>query len=188
MIQTDLSRAAAAPDRQMCIRETVQEAMKHNDSVELGYHGSTRTVVPLKLQGPRVLCRRIDSNEMRAYRLTEIESALVNPREADPTEVVQTLKDAASHDHCVELRYRTEKNAVIQVMVEPYGLKWSSTGALLLEGVRADNDSFRTLRVDRIEHATETQQPFEPGREVPIEGHSLKPPQANAPVTLAVMS
>jgi hypothetical protein len=47
-------------------------------------------------------------------------------------------------------------------LIEPYSLRRSSAGNLLLFGVRADSREIRCYRVDRIQSARATTQPFQP--------------------------
>jgi WYL domain len=47
-------------------------------------------------------------------------------------------------------------------LIEPYSLRRSSAGALLLYGIRADSREIRCYRVDRIQSVKATTQPFQP--------------------------
>ena len=57
----------------------------------------------------------------------------------------------------VELGYKGSTR-----LIEPYSLRRSSAGNLLLYGVRADSREIRCYRVDRIQSARATTQPFQP--------------------------
>jgi predicted nucleotidyltransferase component of viral defense system len=70
---------------------------------------------------------------------------------------LEPVRFAAANHLLVSLAYGGE-----QRLIEPYSLRRSRAGALLLHAERADNDGHRTYRVDRIEGVRVTTRPFRP--------------------------
>jgi len=70
---------------------------------------------------------------------------------------LETVRFAAANRLCVELGYNGSRRTI-----EPYSLRRSSAGNLLLYAVRADNGEPRAYRVDRIESVRVTQRTFIP--------------------------
>ena len=64
--------------------------------------------------------------------------------------VLETLRQAAVRRLCVELKYAGTRR-----LVEPYALRFTGKGELLLSARRVDSKNLRTYRVDRIEEAME---------------------------------
>lgn len=70
---------------------------------------------------------------------------------------LEAIRFAATNRLCVELAYQ----GTIRV-IEPYSLRRSRQGNLLLHAVRADDRQHRAYRVDRIESVRVTTRPFRP--------------------------
>lgn len=75
---------------------------------------------------------------------------------------LEAIRFAAANRLCVELDYRNEQGARSSRVIEPYSLRRSAAGDILLMGVRADSGESRSYRVDRILDARVTQQVFTP--------------------------
>jgi predicted nucleotidyltransferase component of viral defense system len=70
---------------------------------------------------------------------------------------IEILRYAASARLCINLTYKASER-----MIEPYSLRRTSEGNLLLYAVKHDTGELRSYRVDRIQNATVTQIPFQP--------------------------
>jgi len=71
---------------------------------------------------------------------------------------LEPIRFAASNHLCVELGYQGSRR-----VIEPYSLRRTRAGQLLLHGLHADDRSqHRAYRVDRIESLQVTTQPFRP--------------------------
>ncbi len=70
---------------------------------------------------------------------------------------LETVRFAGANRLCLELGYA----GTVRV-VEPYSLRRSRAGRLLLHALRADNRQHRSYRVDRIESVRATTRPFRP--------------------------
>jgi len=70
---------------------------------------------------------------------------------------LETVRFAAANRLCVELGYRHSVR-----VIEPYSLRRSRAGHLLLHAIRADARKHRSYRVDRIESVRVTTRPFRP--------------------------
>lgn len=75
---------------------------------------------------------------------------------------LEVVRFAAANRLCVELDYRAETGRRSMRTIEPYSLRRSSAGKLLLFGVKADTGELRSYRVDRIIGATATRRSFAP--------------------------
>jgi len=75
-------------------------------------------------------------------------------REGVPLEPVRF---AATNHLCVALTYQGSVR-----VIEPYSLRRTHAGNLLLHALRADDRQHRSYRVDRVEHVEVTRQPFRP--------------------------
>ncbi len=74
-----------------------------------------------------------------------------------PGSPLETIRFAAANHLCVELGYNGQTRAI-----EPYSLRQTRDGYLLLYGLRTDSRALRSYRVDRISSVRITTQPFEP--------------------------
>jgi len=90
---------------------------------------------------------------------------------ANPLEVIRF---AGANRLCISLGYKGTKR-----LVEPYALRTTKEGNLLLHTVRTDNREHRAYRVDKIEGAELTQRPFVPkyAIELTATGPLYAPPQ-----------
>jgi hypothetical protein len=70
---------------------------------------------------------------------------------------LEVVRFAGVNHLLVELGYNGSTR-----LIEPYSLRRSSAGALLLYGIRADTREIRCYRVDRIQSVKATTQPFKP--------------------------
>lgn len=70
---------------------------------------------------------------------------------------LESVRFAGRNRLCVELGYQ----GTIRV-IEPYSLRWTKAGNLLLYGIRVDNRQIRAYRVDRIQSVRVTTRPFQP--------------------------
>jgi len=84
---------------------------------------------------------------------------------AAPLEIVRF---AAANRLCMDLDYRDEQGRVGSRIIEPYSLRRTKAGDILLYAVRSDNGQDRSYRVDRILGARATSQPFRPRYEVEL--------------------
>lgn len=75
---------------------------------------------------------------------------------------LEKIRFAAANRLCVDLLYRDESGRVGGRPIEPYSLRRTLGGELLLYAVRHADGSSRSYRVDRILDATVTQTPFVP--------------------------
>ncbi len=84
---------------------------------------------------------------------------------AAPLEIVRF---AAANRLCMDLAYRDEQGRVGSRIIEPYSLRRTKAGDILLYAVRSDNGQDRSYRVDRILGARATSQTFRPRYEVEL--------------------
>ena len=75
---------------------------------------------------------------------------------------LETIRFAAANHLCVQLDYTKESGEHTAPMIEPYSVRRTSAGDLLLFGVTADTGESRSYRLDRIRSATATRQAFQP--------------------------
>ncbi len=75
---------------------------------------------------------------------------------------LEIIRFAAANRLCVSLDYRNEQGRRDVRIIEPYSLRRSSEGNLLLMAVKADTGEVRSYRADRIVSATATGQSFVP--------------------------
>lgn len=93
---------------------------------------------------------------------------------------LEVIRFAASNHLCVELGYQGSTR-----LIEPYSLRRSKAGNVLLYAVRADNGQVRAYRVDRIQSARVSDRPFTPRYRVEISGggQTLAMPVISRPST-----
>jgi len=75
---------------------------------------------------------------------------------------LEIVRFAAANRLCVELDYTDERGRRSSRIIEPYSLRRTSAGDLLLMAVKADTGEGRSYRVDRIQGATATNRTFIP--------------------------
>jgi hypothetical protein len=73
---------------------------------------------------------------------------------------LEVIRFAAANRLCVQLDYTKESGERSAPTIEPYSVRRTSAGDLLLFGVKADSGESRSYRLDRIRSATVTRQPF----------------------------
>jgi predicted DNA-binding transcriptional regulator YafY len=76
--------------------------------------------------------------------------------------VLECMRFAAVNRLCVELDYRKESGQRSTYTIEPYSLRITREGNLLLYGVKLPAGEIRCFRTDRIIGATVTKQSFAP--------------------------
>jgi len=94
-----------------------------------------------------------------AWRAPAMASSWRSQGIAAPLEIIRF---AAANRLCVELEYRDEGGRVGTRTIEPYSLRRTKTGDLLLYAVRTQDGQDRSYRVDRILAARATQRTFAP--------------------------
>jgi predicted nucleotidyltransferase component of viral defense system len=75
---------------------------------------------------------------------------------------LEVIRFAASNRLCVDLDYADEQGRRSVRMIEPYSLRRTQAGDIVLHAVRADNQQHRGYRADRIRGARTTQRTFIP--------------------------
>lgn len=86
---------------------------------------------------------------------------------------LEVVRFAAANHLCVELEYQNRTR-----IIEPYSLRRTRDGNLLLYGVKVASGALRAYRVDRIQGVRATRQPFRPRVAVELtpQGPLLAPP------------
>ena len=79
-----------------------------------------------------------------------------------PVNTMGRIRFAAANRLLVDLDYETLQGRRSSRLIEPYSLRRSSEGNVLLYGTRDDNGQVRAYRVDRIRGATVTDRTFIP--------------------------
>lgn len=75
---------------------------------------------------------------------------------------LETIRFAAANHLCVQLDYTKENGERTAPVIEPYSVRRTSAGDLLLFGVKSDTSESRSYRLDRISAVTVTRQGFQP--------------------------
>lgn len=75
---------------------------------------------------------------------------------------LELIRFAAANHLCVDLPYRDKEGKVSSRLIEPYSLRRTRDGALLLHAVRHEDGKSRTYRVDQILGAAATKASFVP--------------------------
>lgn len=75
---------------------------------------------------------------------------------------LELIRFAAANHLCVELSYRDDQGRLGTRTIEPYSLRRTQAGDLLLHAVRHQDGQPRTYRVDRIQGASVSAQSFVP--------------------------
>jgi predicted nucleotidyltransferase component of viral defense system len=96
---------------------------------------------------------------------------------------VEVIRFAASNRLCVELDYIDEQGKRGVRIIEPYSLRRTQAGDIVLHAVRADNQQHRSYRIDRIRGARATQRTFTPRYAVELTpmGPISAPPTSHTP-------
>ena len=103
----------------------------------------------------------------RAWRAPRMATSWRSFGTSAPLEVVRF---AAANRLCVELEYQDESGRRSVRTIEPYSLRRSSAGNLLLFALRADSGESRSYRVDRMIGARASQRSFVPKFVVELSG------------------
>ncbi len=75
---------------------------------------------------------------------------------------IEVIRFAASNRLCVELDYVDEKGTRSTRLIEPYSMRRTQAGDIILHALRADGAGHRSYRLDRIRAARATKQTFVP--------------------------
>jgi predicted nucleotidyltransferase component of viral defense system len=75
---------------------------------------------------------------------------------------IEVIRFAASNRLCVELDYVDEKGTRGTRVIEPYSMRRTQAGDIVLHALRADGSGHRSYRLDRIRAARATKQTFVP--------------------------
>ena len=75
---------------------------------------------------------------------------------------LESIRFAAANRLCIQLDYAKDGGERTAPTIEPYSIRRTRAGNLLLFGVKADTGESRSYRVDRIRVATVTRQAFRP--------------------------
>ena len=75
---------------------------------------------------------------------------------------IEIIRFAASNRLCVDLDYTAQDGKRSRRVIEPYSLRRTKDGNVLLYGVRADNGQDRSYRVDQIQGARVSGRSFTP--------------------------
>lgn len=78
------------------------------------------------------------------------------------TSFIEVIRFAAANRLCVDLDYVNERGTRGTRTIEPYSLRRTQEGDVVLHAVRSQNQQHRSYRVDRIRGARITQQTFTP--------------------------
>jgi predicted nucleotidyltransferase component of viral defense system len=78
------------------------------------------------------------------------------------TAPLELIRFSAANHLCVDLLYSDERGRVGSRLIEPYSLRRTSAGHLLLHAVKHESGESRTYRVDRIRGAKATKTSFTP--------------------------
>ena len=92
----------------------------------------------------------------------EGESTTITVEESPFFSKLERVRLAAVNRLCVELDYRKESGARSTYLIEPYSLRTTREGNMLLYGVKLPTAEIRCFRTDRIIGATTTMQSFTP--------------------------
>ena len=96
---------------------------------------------------------------------------------------LQAIRFAGANRLCVELDYRDEKGERSMRLIEPYSLRRTSSGDMVLHADRTDGRGHRTYRIDRIVGAQATSQTFVPRYAIELTPHGSQSVPSAAPPT-----
>jgi hypothetical protein len=88
---------------------------------------------------------------------------------------LEIVRFAAANRLCVQLDYRDERGIRSSRIIEPYSLRRTSAGDLLLMAVKADSGEARAYRIDRIQGAVATDRVFSPRYAIELTGGAPAP-------------
>jgi predicted nucleotidyltransferase component of viral defense system len=94
---------------------------------------------------------------------------------------LETIRFAAANHLCVDLRYQGSSR-----LIEPYSLRRTTDGNIILHAVRKDTGEDRSYRVDRIEGVAATRTSFLPRYEIELtpSGTLSIPDTVSGPITV----
>lgn len=99
---------------------------------------------------------------------------------------LELIRFAAANHLCVDLRYQDKQGDISSRLIEPYSLRRTKDGALLLHAVRHEDGGSRSYRVDQILGAAATQTSFVPRYAIELTASGpLHAPGSTRPVSLA---
>ena len=75
---------------------------------------------------------------------------------------LESIRFAAANRLCIQFEYTKEGGEHSSPTIEPYSVRRTLAGDLLLFGLKADTGESRSYRVDRIRTASVTRQAFTP--------------------------
>lgn len=99
--------------------------------------------------------------------------------------LMEAVRFAAANRLCVDLVYRKENGEVVRPRVEPYSLRRTRAGDILLYVVRTEDQQPRSYRIDRIQEAHVSQETFVPRYPVEIGPEAIQSIPATASRTSA---
>lgn len=79
---------------------------------------------------------------------------------------LESIRFAAVNHLCVELGYSKESGEHTTPIIEPYSLRRTKDGNLILHAIKTETGETRTYRVDRIKHIKVTTKTFQPKYEI----------------------
>jgi hypothetical protein len=93
---------------------------------------------------------------------------------------LESIRFAAVNHLCVELGYRKESGEYTNPVIEPYSLRRTQEGNLVLHAVKAQTGEPRSYRVDRIKSIKVSKKPFRPRYEIEFSVSGSIRPQPTA--------
>jgi predicted nucleotidyltransferase component of viral defense system len=81
---------------------------------------------------------------------------------------LEIIRFAAANRLCVELDYVDDKGRHSSPIIEPYSLRSTQNGDVILHGIKVENGEHRSYRTDRIRGARVTNRAFTPRYEVEL--------------------
>ena len=105
----------------------------------------------------------------------------ISVRGMTTTAPLEMIRFAASNRICVELDYFDEQGKRDVQIIEPYSLRRTQTGDIILYAVRADTQAQCSYRIDRIQRVQATHQAFSPQYAIELTpaGSIVLPPKAS---------
>lgn len=83
---------------------------------------------------------------------------------------LEVIRFAGANHLCVEIWYRKESGERLRYLIEPYSLRRTKAGKLVLYTRKLPTSEDRSFRVDRIEQVTVTNQSFNPVYQIEFSG------------------
>jgi hypothetical protein len=104
------------------------------------------------------------------------------------TPAIEVIRFAGSNRLCVDMDYVDENGRRSIRTIEPYSLRRTQAGDIVLHAIRADAQQHRSYRIDRIQSASVTNRTFTPRYEVELTptGPLVEPETAPRTSTAAV--